>query len=89
MLFGVFLYMGISSMSGIQFFDRIVLFLMPVKHHGHFTYVRRVSKISLTRKYPLHGYFLGVLTHTTAWDGHCMKLRFAHFLSSGGLLHQL
>ena len=42
-LFGVFLYMGISSMSGIQFFDRIVLFLMPVKHHGHFTYVRRVN----------------------------------------------
>ena len=22
----------------------------------------------LTRKYPLRGYFLGVLTHTTAWD---------------------
>ena len=21
-----------------------------------------------TRKYPLRGYFLGVLTHTTAWD---------------------
>ena len=21
-----------------------------------------------TRKYPLHGYFLGVLAHTTAWD---------------------
>ena len=24
--------------------------------------------IILTRKYPLRGYFLGVLTHTTAWD---------------------
>ena len=22
----------------------------------------------VTRKYPLRGYFLGVLTHTTAWD---------------------
>ena len=22
----------------------------------------------MTRKYPLRGYFLGVLTHTTAWD---------------------
>ena len=22
----------------------------------------------ITRKYPLRGYFLGVLTHTTAWD---------------------
>ena len=23
-----------------------------------------------TRKYPLRGYILGVLTHTTAWDQH-------------------
>ena len=23
-----------------------------------------------TRKYPLPGYILGVLTHTTAWDRH-------------------
>ena len=23
-----------------------------------------------TRKYPLRGYILGVLTHTTAWDSH-------------------
>ena len=26
--------------------------------------------ISFTRKYPLSGYILGVLTHTTAWDRH-------------------
>ena len=26
------------------------------------------SKFSFTRKYLLRGYFLGVLTHTTAWD---------------------
>ena len=24
-----------------------------------------------TRKYPLRGYILGVLTHTTAWDQLC------------------
>ena len=24
--------------------------------------------VYFTRKYPLRGYFLGVLTHTTAWD---------------------
>ena len=24
----------------------------------------------VTRKYPLRGYILGVLTHTTAWDRH-------------------
>ena len=42
-LFGVFLYMGISSVGGIQFFDRLILFFMPVKHHGRVNYVRRVS----------------------------------------------
>lgn len=42
-LFGVFLYMGISSMNGIQLFDRLILFFIPVKHHPRFNYVRRVS----------------------------------------------
>ena len=42
-LFGVFLYMGISSINGIQLFDRVSLLLMPVKHHPSVSYVRRVS----------------------------------------------
>ncbi|CAB3382824.1 Hypothetical predicted protein [Cloeon dipterum] len=42
-LFGVFLYMGVSSMTGIQFFERVQLFLMPVKHHPQVPYVRRVK----------------------------------------------
>ncbi|XP_055538034.1 anion exchange protein 2 isoform X2 [Wyeomyia smithii] len=41
-LFGVFLYMGVASMSGVQFFDRLRLFLMPVKHHPQVPFVRRV-----------------------------------------------
>ncbi|XP_055612245.1 anion exchange protein 2 isoform X2 [Uranotaenia lowii] len=41
-LFGVFLYMGIASMSGVQFFERLRLFLMPVKHHPQVPFVRRV-----------------------------------------------
>ena len=28
----------------------------------------KTFRIGITRKYPLRGYFLGVLTHTTAWD---------------------
>ena len=32
-LFGVFLYMGVSGMNGVQFFDRVRLAFMPVKHH--------------------------------------------------------
>ncbi|XP_055914987.1 anion exchange protein 2 isoform X4 [Eupeodes corollae] len=41
-LFGVFLYMGIASMSGVQFFERVRLFFMPVKHYPPTPYVKRV-----------------------------------------------
>ncbi|KAG5668130.1 hypothetical protein PVAND_016082 [Polypedilum vanderplanki] len=41
-LFGVFLYMGICSMFGVQFFERLRLFFMPVKHHPQVPFVRRV-----------------------------------------------
>ena len=37
----------------LTFYENAILFLQ--KYHN-------------TRKYPLRGYFLGVLTHTTAWD---------------------
>ena len=30
----------------------------------------RHEGLIVTRKYPLRGYILGVLTHTTAWDRH-------------------
>lgn len=42
-LFGVFLYMGISALGGIQFWDRFILLFKPVKHHPQVPYVRRVS----------------------------------------------
>ena len=45
-LFGVFLYMGVSSINGIQLFDRLSLLLMPVKHHPSVSYVRKVSGIA-------------------------------------------
>ncbi|XP_063546965.1 anion exchange protein 3 [Cydia strobilella] len=41
-LFGVFFYMGISALGGIQFWDRCILMLKPVKHHAQVPYVRRV-----------------------------------------------
>jgi len=42
-LFGVFLYMGFSSINGIQLFDRLSLVFMPVKHHPSVSYVRKVK----------------------------------------------
>ncbi|KAE8581069.1 hypothetical protein XENTR_v10024657 [Xenopus tropicalis] len=41
-LYGVFLYMGSSSLKGIQFFDRILLYWMPAKHQPDFIYLRHV-----------------------------------------------
>ena len=42
-LFGVFLYMGVSGMNGIQFFDRVKLFIMPTKHHPSISYVKKMK----------------------------------------------
>ncbi|XP_060927124.1 electrogenic sodium bicarbonate cotransporter 4 isoform X3 [Limanda limanda] len=41
-LYGVFLYMGVASLSGIQFWDRIKLYMMPSKHQPDFPYLRHV-----------------------------------------------
>merc|ERR1712088_248363 len=42
-LFGVFLYMGVSGMNGVQFFDRVSLCFMPIKHHPPVSYVQNVK----------------------------------------------
>ncbi|XP_035714633.1 band 3 anion transport protein isoform X1 [Folsomia candida] len=42
-LFGVFLYMGISSMAGIQFFERCSLLFKQVNNHPQVPYVQRVK----------------------------------------------
>lgn len=44
-LFGVFLYMGIAALKGIQFFDRILIMFMPVKYQPDYTFLRQVSQI--------------------------------------------
>ncbi|OQV14960.1 Sodium bicarbonate cotransporter 3 [Hypsibius exemplaris] len=41
-VFGVFLYLGLSSVSGVQFVDRVKLFFRPAKHHYDLSYVRKV-----------------------------------------------
>jgi len=42
-LYGVFLYMGVASLNGIQFFDRILLFFMPTKYQPDVPYLRGVE----------------------------------------------
>nr|XP_015196362.1 PREDICTED: electrogenic sodium bicarbonate cotransporter 4 isoform X5 [Lepisosteus oculatus] len=41
-LYGVFLYMGVASLNGIQFWDRCKLYLMPAKHQPDYIYLRHV-----------------------------------------------
>lgn len=41
-LFGIFLYMGVTSLNGIQFYERLHLLLMPPKHHPDTPYVKKV-----------------------------------------------
>ena len=41
-LYGVFLYMGINSLDGLQFFDRLLLFFMPKKYQPDYPYLRQV-----------------------------------------------
>lgn len=42
-LFGIFLYMGVTSLSGIQLFDRFLLLFKPSKYHPVVPYVKRVQ----------------------------------------------
>lgn len=41
-LFGIFLYMGVTSLNGIQLWDRTLLLLIPKKYHPDEPYVTRV-----------------------------------------------
>lgn len=41
-LFGIFLYMGVTSLNGIQLWDRMLLLLIPKKYHPDEPYVTRV-----------------------------------------------
>ncbi|XP_064162984.1 electrogenic sodium bicarbonate cotransporter 1-like isoform X2 [Anguilla rostrata] len=41
-LYGVFLYMGVASLNGVQFMDRLKLLLMPPKHQPDLIYLRHV-----------------------------------------------
>jgi HCO3- transporter family. len=42
-LFGVFLYMGVASLKGLQFFDRLLIMFMPVKYQPDHMFLRQVS----------------------------------------------
>ncbi|KAF4089653.1 hypothetical protein AMELA_G00069080 [Ameiurus melas] len=46
-LFGIFLYMGVMSLNGIQMTERMMLLLMPPKYHPDHMYVRKVRTLRM------------------------------------------
>uniref|UniRef100_A0A8C2ZQ41 Anion exchange protein n=1 Tax=Cyclopterus lumpus TaxID=8103 RepID=A0A8C2ZQ41_CYCLU len=46
-LFGIFLYMGITSLSGIQMWDRMLLLITPKKYHPAEAYATRVKTMRM------------------------------------------
>lgn len=42
MLYGVFLFMGTSSLEGSQFFNRLLIVFMPQKYQPDYTFLRHV-----------------------------------------------
>lgn len=44
-LYGVFLYMGVTSIGKLQLIHRLLLFFMPVKYMPEYPYLRKVCKI--------------------------------------------
>lgn len=51
-LYGIFLYMGISSLNGMQFIQRLFILLMPEKHQPDYDFLRYV------RTYKVHTFTL-------------------------------
>ena len=41
-LYGIFLYMGASSLNGLQFVDRLLIMLMPLKYQPDLPFLRKV-----------------------------------------------
>lgn len=61
-LFGIFLYMGVTSLSGIQLSQRLLLILMPAKHHPEQPYVTKVEpgSVEVGRRGGGGGWFRGI-----------------------------
>uniref|UniRef100_UPI00398EFF5A anion exchange protein 2-like isoform X2 n=1 Tax=Pristiophorus japonicus TaxID=55135 RepID=UPI00398EFF5A len=60
-LFGIFLYMGVTSLNGIEMYERMQLLLMPSKHHPDHVYVRKVKTLRMHLFTIIQLFCLGVL----------------------------
>ncbi|XP_042897181.1 electroneutral sodium bicarbonate exchanger 1 isoform X2 [Parasteatoda tepidariorum] len=70
--YGIFLFMGVTSLNGLQFVDRIQLFLMPEKYQPDYSYVR-FAPIRLIAAYTVLQFLLCVILFT------CKLFRYTAF----------
>ena len=62
-LFGVFLFMGVSSLKGLQFFERLLLLFIPRKHQPNIMFLKfvplhRVHMFTFVQLFSLIGLWL-------------------------------
>uniref|UniRef100_A0A8C5DHK8 Bicarbonate transporter-like transmembrane domain-containing protein n=1 Tax=Gouania willdenowi TaxID=441366 RepID=A0A8C5DHK8_GOUWI len=60
-LFGIFLYMGVMSLNGIQLTERLQLLLMPPKYHPESSYVQKVRTLRMHLFTIVQGVCLSIL----------------------------
>lgn len=77
-LFGLFLYMGVTSLQGNQFYDRLKLWLMDPTQHPRTHYVRRVP---VRRIHAFTAIQLGGLALLWAVKASAMALLFPLFIA--------
>lgn len=64
-LFGVFLYMGVASLKGLQFFDRMLIMFMPAKYQPDYMFLRKVIfTLFVSTKLFFHAHsFISILSY--------------------------
>lgn len=82
-LFGIFLYMGVTSLTGIQLYERITLMVTPAKHHPDHIYVTKVTHAIRMLTCPCLLLLVVRWRSQTQQSGNCSRVQAAFFSSLG------
>ena len=75
-LFGIFLYFGIVSLSGTQLFERVKLVFVPCKHLPNLPYAKGVS----TRQF--YVFFIKIIYLNDLFEGADFQTKHIHFYTN-------
>ena len=73
-LYGVLMYMGVNTLNGMQFIDRLFLMFMPGKHQPDYLYLRHVplKKVTLLVLISLYRYLIPISRFTFSHFSICV-----------------